>query len=179
MSLSGRRGVPDRLPLIYADSCVYLDLITRNTDPHKVTEEPRWRSASSLFGAMDRGVAKLAASPLVEAEVLCNGNTQQRQARSERVADLLRGWFTSPNVLWVDVDRLIAREAARLTVDYGDLRAGERRMSAADAMHLAAALRARCDYFMTHDEGFPLGQVIEGVHVIRPEAVWQETLFDA
>ena len=52
-------------------------------------------------------------------------------------------------------------------------------MSAADAIHLAAAIRGRCSYFMTHDEGFPLSQVIEGVDVRRPSVVWPETLFDA
>lgn len=170
---------PRKPPLIYADTCIYLDLITRNEDPHKDTGEPRWKIARNLFQAVDDGRARLAASALIEAEVLCNGAAQERRERSERVAARLRTWFTSPETLWVDIDRFIAREAARLSEDYGHLRVGDRRFGAADAMHLAAALRANCDYLMTHDNGYPTKQTIEGVIVQRPAVVWAETLFDA
>jgi predicted nucleic acid-binding protein len=171
--------VADKPPLIYADTCVYLDLITRNENPHKDTGEPRWKIAQSLFQAVDNGQVRLAASALIEAEVLCNGRTQERRERSEQVAARLRTWFTSPETLWVDIDRFIAREAARLSEEYGHLRVGERRFAAVDAMHLAVAVRARCDYLMTHDNGYPTKQVIEGVTVQRPAVVWAETLFDA
>jgi predicted nucleic acid-binding protein len=170
--------VADQIPLIYADTCVYLDLITRNDDVHKDSGEPRWKIARQLFEAVDRGAARLAASALIEAEVLCNGTTRGRRERSQRVADQLRTWFTSPETLWADVDRFVAREAARLSEEYGHLRAADRRFSAADAVHLASAVRCKCSHFMTHDEGFPLGHVIEGVRVLRPGVVWQVTLFD-
>ena len=49
-------------------------------------------------------------------------------------------------------------------------------MSAADTLHLAAAVRLNADYFMTHDKGFPIGHNVEGVQVIRPGVVWQESL---
>ena len=65
-----------------------------------------------------------------------------------------------------------------LSEAYGHLRAGKRRFAAADAMHLAAADRAKCDYLMTHDNGYPTKQVIEGITVRRPAVVWAETLFD-
>jgi predicted nucleic acid-binding protein len=171
--------VPDKPPLIYADTCIYLDLITRNEDPHKDTGEPRWKIAGSLFRAVDNRQVRLAASALIEAEVLCNGRVQARRERSEQVAARLRTWFSSPETLWVDIDRFIAREAARLSEEYGRLREGERRFSAADAMHLAAAVRSQCNYLMTHDNGYPTKQVIEGVTVCRPTVVWAETLFDA
>jgi predicted nucleic acid-binding protein len=170
--------VADKPPLIYADTCVYLDLITHNEDPHNDTGEPRWQIARSLFQAVDSGRVRLVASALIEAEVLCNGTTQERRGRSEQVAERLRTWFTSPETLWVDIDRFIAREAARLSEEYGHLRAGERRFAAADAMHLAAAIRSGCNYLMTHDNGYPSKQVIEGVAVQRPAVVWPETLFD-
>jgi predicted nucleic acid-binding protein len=170
--------VPDKLLLVYVDTCVYLDLITRNEDPHGDTGEPRWQSARSLFEAVDRGAIRLVASPLIEAEVLCNGRTQGRRERSERVAARLHTWFTSPETLWVDIDRFVAREAARISEQYGSLHEGPRRFSAADALHLAAAVRANADYFMTHDRGYPVKQNIEGVRVQRPSVVWNETLFD-
>lgn len=173
------RSSPGRPPLIYADACVYLDLITRNEVPHEDTGEPRWQIARNLFEAVDDNRARLAASALIEAEVLCNGATQERRERSEQVAARLRTWFTSPETLWIDIDRFISREAARLTREYGHLREGDRRFRAADAMHLAAAIRANCDYLMTHDNGYPTKNEIEGVKVQRPAVVWAETLFDA
>jgi predicted nucleic acid-binding protein len=169
--------VPDRVPLIYPDTCIYLDLIIRNDDPHKDDGQPRWRSALALFDAVEQGQVQLVASPLVEAEVLCNGTTQARRQRSAQVAERLRTWFTSPGTLWVDIDRFAAQEADRLSEQYGHLREGDRRFSAADALHLAAAVRSGCNYLMTHDEGFALGEVIEGVRVDRPKMVWQPTLF--
>ena len=171
--------MPDKPPLIYVDTCVYLDLITRNEDPHNDTGEPRWKIARGLFQAADSGRVRLAASALIEAEVLCNGTAQARMERSEQVAGRLRTWFTSSETLWVDIDRFIAREAARLSEEYGHLRVGEKRFSAVDAMHLAAAVRSNCNYLMTHDNGYPTRQVIEGVTVQRPAVVWAETLFDA
>lgn len=171
--------MPDRPSLIYADTCIYLDLITRNEHPHQDTGEPRWKIARRLFKAVDDGQVRLAASALIEAEVLCNGITQERRDRSEVVAGRLTTWFTSPETLWIDIDRFIAREAARLSEEYGYLRAGNKRFGAADAMHLAAAVRAKCDYLMTHDNGYPTKQIIEGVTVQHPSVVWAETLFDA
>jgi predicted nucleic acid-binding protein len=178
MSIYGRPAVPDTNPLVYPDTCVYIDLITRNRDQHKDTGEQRWVIAQKLFDAVDRGAVRLAASPLIEAEVLCNGKTHERKERSEHVAKRLHTWFTSPETLWVDIDRFIAREAARLSHQYGHLREGDRTFSAADAIHLAAAIRADCDYLMTHDTGYPK-QIIEGVRVQRPAVVWAETLFDS
>jgi hypothetical protein len=34
------------------------------------------------------------------------------------------------------------------------------------------------NYLMTHDNGYPVKQVIEGVTVQRPAVVWPETLFE-
>jgi hypothetical protein len=155
-----------------------LDLITRNTDLHHDTGEERWRSARQVFTAVADSYVRLVASPLIEAEVLCNGTTQERKRRSDMVAQSLHTWFNSPETLWVDVDRIVAQESARLSEQYGHLRKGDRRFGATDAMHLAAALRARCNFLMTHDGGFPIGHDIEGVQVILPTVVWQETLFD-
>jgi predicted nucleic acid-binding protein len=170
--------VPDRLPLIYVDSCVYLDIITRNEQPHKDTGDPRYKSAHDLFSAIQKDYAQLAASALTEAEVLCNGQTIRRNSRSEGVRDRLRTWFESQKTVWIEVDRFLVREAVRIKSEFGYLHAGEKAFKSADALHLAAAQRARCQFFMTHDEGFPIGQVIDGLQITRPKIVWQETLLD-
>lgn len=171
--------MPEDLPLVYLDSCVYLDLITRNEELQVGTEQPRWKIARKLFNAWRSNRIMLAASPLVEAEVLCNGDTTQRRRRSDAVEEKLKAWFTSPSVMWVDVDRFLAREAASLRLQYGHLHeSGKKAFGAADALHLAAAIRARCAYFMTQDGGFPLGKQIDELKVERPRVVWDPTLFD-
>lgn len=160
-------------PLIYVDSCVYLDLITRNKEPHADTGEERWRSAKGLFDAVNEDDVRLASSSLIEAEVGCNG--EARRAKQE-IRDRLAGWFTARSTEWVEIDRYLAREAVRLTNTWQGKGERGKRMSAADALHLAAALRLEADYLMTHDGGFPLGHRVDGMLVTRPLVVWQESL---
>jgi predicted nucleic acid-binding protein len=163
-------------PLIYIDSCVYIDLVVKNAEVHKKTGLPRWHSAKEVFDAVNHNRARLAASALIEAEVCCNGLARKDSAR---VRDLLNGWFTAPSTSWTDVDRFLARDAVRLTKEHAHKRENKARsFGGADATHVAAAIRLGCDYLITHDEGFPIGHTIEGVQVIRPEAVWPATLMD-
>jgi len=49
---------------IYLDTCVYLDLLTRNKTAHKDTGEPRWQVAKALFDAVNDDRVVLAASSL-------------------------------------------------------------------------------------------------------------------
>lgn len=158
-------------PLVYVDSCVFLDLVMKSRDRHADTGKERWRSAKALFDAVNENDVRLASSSLVEAEVCCNGEARKDK---QRVRDLLSGWFTARSTEWVEIDRYLAREAVRLTnVWQGQ---GEGHLSAADALHLAAALRLGADYFMTHDKGFPIGHRVDGMLVTRPKVVWQESL---
>jgi predicted nucleic acid-binding protein len=164
------------VPLIYVDSCVYLDLITRNNDPDPLNNEPRWAGALSVFNAVTSGQVRLAASPLLEAEVLCNGEARKG---TERIRSLLHGWFRADSTAWTDVDRFLAREALRLVKDFGHLRFNRaKKLQSADALHLAAAVRLQCDYFFSQDGGFPLDHQVGVVKVQTPQVVWQESLFD-
>ncbi|MBI2242857.1 MAG: PIN domain-containing protein [Nocardioides sp.] len=147
--------------------------MTGNKDPHTDTGEERWRSAKALFDAVNENDVRLASSSLVEAEVGCNGEARRDK---QRVRDLLAGWFTARSTEWVEIDRYLAREAVRLTSVWQGKGIKDKRMSAADALHLAAALRLGADYLMTHDGGFPIGHRVEGMLVIRPDVVWQESL---
>lgn len=160
-------------PLVYVDSCVYLDLVMKNKQHHAETGEERWRVAKVVFDAVNDGSVRLASSPLVEAEVSCNGESRKD---SNRIRELLNGWFTARSTEWVEIDRSVAREAVRLIGLWQGKGENGKRMSPADALHLAAALRLRADFFMTHDGGFPLGQHVEGLVVMRPDVVWQESL---
>lgn len=163
------------IPLVYIDSCVYLDLISKNaSEMHVETAEPRWKSAKKVFDAVNQDRVRLAASALIEAEVCCNGESRKE---SERVRKLVRGWFTAKSTVWTDVDRFLARDAADLSKTYGPNPNGKK-FKSADATHMAAAIRLECEYLMTNDEGFPIGKEIGGVKIIRPAIVWQEDLLD-
>ncbi|WP_242892387.1 type II toxin-antitoxin system VapC family toxin [Actinomadura litoris] len=167
--------MPRRTPLIYPDSCVYLDAITRNEDKHPETGEPRWKIANELFAEWLDDNVRLATSPLVEAEVFCKST--DRRKRSERVVEKLRTWFDSVQMQRVDIDRFVAREAIQLHDRYGHLHLpGKKPIAGADALHLAAAKAMGCDYFMTQDGGFPLGEQIGKMQVILPRPVWDPRL---
>ena len=155
------------------DSCVFLDLVTRNTVHHPDTGKQRWRSAVEILDAVNADVVRLASSPLVEAEVMANVKTSAAAADIRRQ---LQGWFTAPSTAWTDVDRFLGRRAVEVMSAHRDKASGTKKMGAADAIHLAAAVRLRASHFMTQDNGFPLGHTIDGVEVRRPAVVWQQQL---
>lgn len=98
-------------PMVYIDTCVYFDLLTKNGTAHKETNEPRWRVAKALFDAVNDDRVTLAASSLIDAEVSCTGAVRDG---AQSVVQQVRGWFTARATEWTDVDRLLARDAARL-----------------------------------------------------------------
>jgi predicted nucleic acid-binding protein len=165
----------EQAPLVYVDSCVYMDLLSKNREKHKETQRPRWEIAKSVFDAVNTDRVVLAASALIEAEVNCLAVVRDG---APRVHDHVRGWFTAPATRWTDVDRFLARDAAILAQRYHQYVADNKKLGGADATHLAAAVRLGCSYLMTHDEAFPIGHVVDGVRVIRPTEVWPRTLLD-
>lgn len=160
-------------PRVYVDACVYIDLVTKNATPHAISGEHRWKSAQALFDAVNEDDVTLASSSLVEAEVCCHGESRKGDAR---VQGLLSGWFNAASTDWLEVDRFLARKAVDLSHAWQGKGEDKSRMGAADALHLAAAATLECDFLMTHDKGFPIGHTVEGVRVIRPDVVWQESL---
>jgi predicted nucleic acid-binding protein len=163
-------------PIIYVDTCVYIDLLTHNETPHPELGEPRWKIAKKLFDAVNNDRITLAASALVEVEVCGLGPVRDG---AEKVIEMVRGWFDANATLWTDVDRPLARDSAGLAREWHSKRANNtKQLRGPDATHLAAALRLGCDYLMTHDEGFPLGQTVKSVKVQRPTQVWTPDLFD-
>lgn len=163
-------------PLVYVDTDVYVDLLILNHELHPEDARPRHVVAKEVFDAVANGDIQLAASSLTEAETGCNASSKAKDKR--RVQELLTGWFTARSTTWIEVDRHIARDAVRL---YGEWRSKNavpsKKISTADAVHLAAAVAVRSDFFMTYDGGQPIGQTVEGVQVIRPKVVWQQDLW--
>ena len=161
--------------MVYVDTNVYFDLLGRNREKHKETQQPRWEIAKAVFEAVNDDRVVLAASALVEAEVNCLAVVRDGV---ERVHEQVRGWFTAPATRWTDVDRFLARDAAEIAQRYHQFAVEGKKLGGADATHLAAAARLGCTHLMTHDEGFPLGHVVNGVHVVRPAEVWPRDLLD-
>jgi predicted nucleic acid-binding protein len=69
--------------------------------------------------------------------------------------------------------RFIARKVADLSRNY--------HLRGADAVHLASAIRLNTSFLMSNDNGFQhaRNQPIEGVTVVTPQILWQETLDDS
>lgn len=168
--------MPEAAPRIYVDTAVYLDLLTQNTTLQKDTGQPRWVVAKGMFDAVNDDRVILAASALVEAEVCCIGTVRDG---ADTIIQRVRGWFDAESTLWTDVDRFLAREAARLAKEWHPFRADRsKKLGGADATHLAAAVKLGCSYLMTQDEGFPIGHTVDGVAVTRPKEVWPRHLLD-
>lgn len=101
------------------------------------------------------------ASPLVLAE-LC-GHGEVRAAHDVTQVDkIVNDFFRHPFVHWVELDVPLAYEARVLSRRY--------RLRGSDAVHLASAIRTKCDALMTWDRGFPIGETVEGVRVMEPSA---------
>jgi predicted nucleic acid-binding protein len=149
---------------------MYISVIKRDRDA-VADGTPRWQVARSLFSAAERGDVLILASSLVQAEVLGNGEVRTKSPESS-THSVVSEWFLADYIEWCDVDRLISRRVGDLSREFG--------LRGADAVHLATAIRLRADVLMSNDNGFAAchGKAIEGVRVLKPEVVWQETLDD-
>ena len=161
--------------VIYVDSCVFIDLLTEDTTPHPETGEPRWKSAKALLDAVNDSRVVLGTSALVDAEV---GRFATLRDDGDTFLKKVRGWFDAPDTRYAEVDRILARDAARLAKQWRTFAKPGKKMKGYDAVHLAASVRLKCDYLMTGDGGFPVGQTVDGVKVRYAEVVWPQTIFD-
>ncbi|MCX8557867.1 PIN domain-containing protein [Mycolicibacterium mucogenicum] len=162
-------------PVIYPDACVYVDLLTKRTVLHPDTLQPRWQSAKALFDAVDDGRVVLATSSLIDAEVCCFSHIRDG---GDDINDKLRGWFDSSDTRYAEVDRLLVRDAIRISTAIARQFPQAKQPNPADAVHIAAAARLEAEYLVTQDDGFPIGATIDGVRIRRPEKLWQPTVFD-
>lgn len=163
-------------PVIYCDTSVWIDLLLDEQQANPQTGNPRGQDALRLFQAYTDGRAVLATSGLVKAELFCaKSSGPAAHARSDDIG----AWLDSPATRWVDIDRFLGDDAADLHASVHPSRHNsKKRMGGADAIHLAAAVRLRANYLFTQDQGFPIGEQVEGVEVCFPDLLWPPNLFD-
>jgi predicted nucleic acid-binding protein len=138
----------------YLDSSVYIAAILGEE------AEPGKGDLSSQILELGRtGRYPILASTFVFAEVIRDrGRPDQLDAEQEASIDR---YLSQDFITWVEVDLPIARKARSLSRFCG--------LKPVDAVHLASAIRAKCDQFLTWDESdFADGTEIEGIHIHRP-----------
>lgn len=146
-------------PRVYADTDVFL---------HVLLEQEQSEICLKLLSAAERGDVQLVASRLLLAEI--SSWKGDRRGGPVPAAELVERYLDATNAMWVEVDVVTAKEAARLS--------WEHKLRSSDAVHLATAIRRSADYFMSYDKAFPFGSTVEGTIVLKPEIVWQPTLDD-
>lgn len=153
-------------PLVYLDADVYLKVVKAGSQ-----QPEEWVDAAhATLKAADRGDIRVAASTLVLAEVNSYRGDVDDQARVRLVDQYLRSVGSGAMIAELDL----------FTVDKAYDIGQQCRLRGADAVHLATAIRLKCDHFFTFNKrDFPVGTVVGGVGVSLPRVVWEPTLEDS
>lgn len=147
-------------PLVSLDTMIWIHSIA-HMSPHEITDR--------LLLAAVHGKIRLVASWVLRAELQSDPTGEV----DVRVRNTVEEILDNDAIRWVEVDRRVALAARDLS------RSLPRRLGGADAIHLATAILAGADYFMSVDRKFPYGSTIGGCQVTEPKVVWPEDLFDA
>jgi predicted nucleic acid-binding protein len=150
----------------YLDANVYIAAIKgpKTEDPDKV------QIAATILQLAEDGAFQIFASTLLAAEVIkVPGDPNPLTPHQENV---ISGYFYRDFIVMIEVDLLIAEKARQLARDHG--------LKPPDAVHLATAIRAKCDQFLTWDEKVHRnGRTVEGIYICEPHLTGhQATLFD-
>lgn len=121
----------------YWDSCVFIDALRQTTQP-----EDRWSKISKLIARAKAGKSTIWTSALAIAEVVRGKEHGQLSEEEERK---IRALFFAKFVKLIPVDRLIAKHAAEIVRTFT--------LKPPDAVHVATAIRCRCEVLYTYDGG--------------------------
>jgi predicted nucleic acid-binding protein len=141
---------------VAVDSCLVICRI--------IGDRPEYTSGiASLFHEVDTGEVVLFGSTLLLTEVVGGGFADPPDLAKE---NQIRMILENPKTITlVQVTRQVALIAR-------DLRASHR-LKTPDAIHLASAIFADVDIFMTTDKkDFPIGETVHGVEVSLPRSAW-------
>jgi predicted nucleic acid-binding protein len=139
----------------YVDSNVYISTLRGP----KAEDEQKFRTSAEILHLAESGAFNIYASTFIEAEVI-KAPGEAVPITSEQEA-IIAAYFENDFIIWYDLDRLIAQRARQVARDHG--------MKPPDAVHVATALQARCDQFLTWDEKLHKGgRVIDGLTICEP-----------
>jgi len=123
--------------------------------------------SKALLERAQVGDYELYASTFVYAEVGGNQLIREGQVKDSSAATgTVSDFFEQRLIRYVDVDFLVAQAAVKISREHG--------LRGPDAVHLASAIRARCDVFMTwnsKDFGRLYGNRVDGV-LLREPHLW-------
>lgn len=126
---------------IPARGCVYVDA---QVVIYSVEKHPTYAAlVRPLWAAVQAGTVEAVTSELTEMEVLVG----PLKAGDTALVTRYDQFFRLPGVRLVPVARTVLRDAARL-------RATTSKLKTPDAVHLATALRERCNLLVTNDLAF-------------------------
>lgn len=119
-------------PRRYWDACTFIALLTK--------EEGRWDVCKRLFEEAERELWRLVTSTLTLGETCRKRGVGVLHDQRDMIED----FFERSTILLVTIDRPLAVAARKNMFDY--------ELNSNDAMHLAAAERAKCDVLYTYDD---------------------------
>jgi predicted nucleic acid-binding protein len=154
--------VPNTYRYPYIDSSVFIAVVNKET----VKGVNRGQIGYHVLRQAEQGLFKVGVCPYTYAECF---KMRRGDRQSDQSQDLIIEYLSNYDVFHlVDVDRSIGKHANSLSRTYG--------IMPTDAIHVACALRAGCDKFLTWDEDLPkLG--IPGIDVEEP-AILGQTYID-
>lgn len=122
-------------------------------------EEGRIDVFTDILKAADGGAYRIYTSTLTIAEVY---RPRGSQPSSDKESDQLLDFYEHDFLIFIDADRRVAERAHKLCRDHG--------LRPFDALHVASALRAGCEAFLSWDNHYD-GLDITGLSFERPQLV--------
>lgn len=148
----------------YLDSNIYIATLKgpKAENPAKV------KTSADILALAESGAFQIYASAFIEAEVV--KDPAESDPLTPEQEQKIAAYLDRDFIVWVEVDRLIAQKARQLSRAFG--------MKPPDAVHVATALRAGCDQFLTWDGKLHKnGLQVESVHLCEPHTTgWQTSL---
>ncbi len=149
---------PDHPRSVYLDACCYIDWAEGKDSCAEVV---------TWLRAAHSGKVKIIASTAMFAEARATGNGRPDHAAEQRIRTLLQ----EPYVALVDVTRRVGLLARDLAVE-------RPRVKGMDALHLATAIDASADVFLSRDlKAFSTCERYRGVWLEEPYEFGGEGLF--
>lgn len=150
----------------YFDSSVFISWL-KDTDEGPLTDGTRGDRhpiSAHVLAQGERKVFPIVTSYLTMAEVFKKKGDGNQALTDQQNGRILK-YFENDWVEWVPVERLIGEDANALLVRYR-----KQKLMPCDAIHLASALRAKCDVLLAWDG--PLQNIKDaGIRIEYPEIV--------